>query len=85
MVARMLTEDGHCTTCRHKTTWEVHKGYQRCQGCRERFPCAKGCLHVDCREKRGEVDTCPVCKTYKPIGAACEMVGCAAPERKTNV
>jgi hypothetical protein len=80
----MITEDGFCSTCGHKTSWEVHKGYQRCQGCRGRFPCAKGCLHLDCKELRGEVDTCPVCRVYKVKGAACEARGCAPAKETVN-
>ncbi len=75
----MSTEDSFCTTCRRKTIWEIHKVYQRCQGCGGRFPCAKGCLHLDCREARGEADVCPVCHTYKDKGVACETRGCATP------
>jgi len=47
----------HCRPCGAVTTWELIGGrMQRCEGCKDRFPCASPkCGHQDCNLARTRV------------------------------
>ena len=38
----------YCHRCRRKTLWRKSRGIERCEGCGDRFPCARSCTHLDC-------------------------------------
>lgn len=47
----------YCHRCKTITVWEPptgHAKHERCNGCGDRFPCAKACGHLDCERARQE-------------------------------
>lgn len=64
-----------CHKCKRLTHWRLtRRGVERCEGCGDRFPCARAhCGHVDCRERRLELGQ----RLKVAAAAALLLIGCS--------
>lgn len=45
-----------CHRCGVETNWKPVRGGKRlaCEGCGDKFPCSRPCVHIDCAEARND-------------------------------